>query len=238
VGRFTSKRAARARRTRPGRASSICIVAVAVIVAVALAVSPAGAATRDSVRSPGPRRVLLVGDSITVSYQGLAAARLEAKGYVVIKAGVGLTGLLDAGRCRGEYASALAAAHDPDIIVYEHVTNYQSWPACKGAGAYLSTKYWKRLQGAARLTQKPFLKRKARFLWMLMPQTNMSSGPSVMPTLNTLYRRVGGKKTGFVDAWTAFGGATYNASLHIADGLHLNAAGQQKLADVVVASVG
>jgi lysophospholipase L1-like esterase len=209
-----------------------------VLVASGLVAPTAGAATRDRLRRAGPRRVLLVGDSITISYQSLAAARLQAKGYVVIKAGVGLTGLLDEGRCRGEYANALAAAHDPDIIVYEHVTNYQSWPACKNTGPYLSKKYWKRLKGAARLTQKPFLKRKARFLWMLMPQTNLSSGPSVIPTLNNMYRQVGGKKTGFVDAWTAFGGPTYHASLHIADGLHLNATGQQKLADVVVAAVG
>jgi lysophospholipase L1-like esterase len=73
---------------------------------------------------------------------------------------------------------------------------------------------------------------------MLMPQTNLPSGPSVMPTLNDLYREVGGRKTGFVDAWSAFGGSTYNAALHVADGLHLNAAGRQKLADLVVAAVG
>jgi hypothetical protein len=73
---------------------------------------------------------------------------------------------------------------------------------------------------------------------MLMPQANLASGPTVMPTLNRIYREVGGRKTGFVDAWTAFGGSTYDASLHAADGLHLNLAGQQRLAEVVTAAVG
>ena len=41
-----------------------------------------------------------------------------------------------------------------------------------------------------------------------------------------------------MDAWSAFGGFTYNPGLHVADGVHLSQAGQDRLAALVVAAVG
>ena len=164
---------------RSKRAGAIAGLAMLVL-AVGLA-DTAHAVNRERVRRPGPPRVLLMGDSITASYQDETETLLARRGYQVIKAGRGGTGLLDADHCTGQWQ---------------------------------------------------------RFVAVLVPAVRYASYTHRVPRLNDAYRRVGGTKTGFVDAWTDFGGAVNNPSLHAADQLHLNQAGQDRMAALVANAVG
>jgi hypothetical protein len=223
---------------RGKRAGAIAVLTALVLV-VALA-SPAHAVNRDKVRRPGPPRVLLLGDSITESYQDEAATLLTRRGYQVIKAGRGGTGLLDADHCNGQWQRFLTSLADPDIVVVEYVGNYLFYPPCTKLPVLKRTapKFLRHWTKSARLTQRLLMKRGARFLWVLNPAVDYPPRTAQMPLLNDAYRRVGGTKTGYVDAWTAFGGAVYNASLHAPDGIHLSQAGQNRLAALVANAIG
>jgi hypothetical protein len=198
----------------------------------------AQAANRAKVRRPGPLRALLVGDSITASYQDEAAALLEARGYQVSKSGLGGTGLLDVTQCRGDYAQALLTYTDPDIVVGEWVGNNgtTALPICAPPAPFASAAWYRDWKKSARLTQKILMSRGARFLWVLAPAVSYPNRVSVIPRLNAIYRQVAGQRAGLVDAWTGFG-VTYNPSLHVADGIHLNQAGQNRLAALVAQAV-
>jgi hypothetical protein len=72
---------------------------------------------------------------------------------------------------------------------------------------------------------------------VLAPATSYPSRVKVIPRLNQIHTQVAGKRAGFVDAWTGFGVA-YNPGLHEADGLHLNQAGQHRMAALINQAVG
>jgi lysophospholipase L1-like esterase len=210
------------------------VALLSTLIATASAV-PAGAADRVKVRRPGPLRVLLVGDSFTARYQDAAAEALRSKGYQVFPGGVEGTGLLDANQCRGRYAYALLTLVDPDVVVFTSVGNYIILPHCSPTVAYASKQFFRKWKTAARITQRALTRKAARFLWVLAPAGRANT---MVPRLNEIYRKIAGKRAGVIDAWTAFGGATYQPALHEADGNHLNAAGSQRLAALVVAAVG
>lgn len=187
------------------------------------------------VRKPhsGPIRVLLIGDSLTVSYQQRAAELLGA-GYAVTGAGVGSSGLLDADVCKGRRAQALVAQSDPDVVVVEYTGNYAvrlpvCWPAMQPK-QFLAK--WKQ---SANQTRNQSRRKGARVLFMLVPSSTRAGYEASVPQLNTVYRGITGVT--LVDAWTAFGGATYDSSLHTSDGLHLSPAGVERMAQTVVAKV-
>jgi lysophospholipase L1-like esterase len=217
----------------------VVVGALASVLGIMAFAPSAAAATRTKVRKPGPPRVLLLGDSITAGYQDRAATALAALGYRVTKAGVGGRSLLDANMCRAGQAYIWADTVDPDIVVVQALGNYAQlvgggMPACTPAVVPGTKPFFRRWRTAARLNQKVFTKRKARVLWILGPVT---SPPKLVPPLNDIYRRVAGTKAEIVDAWSNFGGSTYNASLHIWDGVHLNETGSQRLANLVVTAI-
>jgi lysophospholipase L1-like esterase len=206
-----------------------------VLVAV---VEPAGATKRERIRRPGPRRVLLVGDSITANYQDEAAAALRAKGYEVFTEGVYYTGLLDANQCHGDQARAQLGRDDPDIVIFENVGNYAGAPKCSPAVDYGSEAFYRRWRTSARLSQRILLTARARFFWIVAPTVTYEARRLVVPKVNAIYRQIAGNRAQLIDAWTAFGGSTYNAGYHQADGLHLNQSGQNRLAALVVSAIG
>jgi lysophospholipase L1-like esterase len=62
----------------------------------------------------------------------------------------------------------------------------------------------------------------------------------VVPQINAIYVRVAATnpaQASTIDAWTAFGGSTFDQSLH-SDVEHLSPTGAQLLANLVVAAVG
>ena len=101
------------------RAVAAGLIALGVVVSAPVA----GAASRADTRTAGPERVLLVGDSITINYQDVAAAELGARGYQVIRAGIAGASLLDADICGGAYAKDLLKMVDPDVVVFENNGN-------------------------------------------------------------------------------------------------------------------
>ena len=214
------------------RGTVVGLVSLAVVAVCAL---PAGAATR----TPGPRRVLLVGDSITVSYQDEAAAMLRAKGYQVRLAGFPGRSLLDVNMCKASEAHYWSSSFDPDVVVYQAIGTYGlltggGIPPCLPSVTPGSVPFFRKWKSAANLNQRAFTAR-ARFLWILNPQTAPAKNTAA---LNTIYRDVAQGKAGLIDGWTAFGGATFDPQWRIWDGVHLNQAGQTRLANLVVAAIG
>lgn len=206
------------------RALAGALVVFAVIGGLA---TNAGAVDRAKTRRPGPVRVLLMGDSITDSYQARVAELLD--GYAVTGAGVKGSGLLDPGAPAGPRAVALRKLVDPDIVVVEYTGNYRVGQV----PAYGSAKFLRQWATATRRVSQVFRAWGARVVWVQVPAAAQSGFVTVIPQLNPIYRAQGET----VDAWTAFGGATYNAGLHVPDGLHLNSAGVDVLARVIAEQV-
>jgi hypothetical protein len=206
----------------------LIVIAVAVVPAI-----PAGAAPdRDDVRRPGPPRVLLVGDSLTLGYADEATAALRANGYEVLTVAVGMTGLLDRSWCRAQVAKMLAP-WDADTVVYENTGNYMG-QHCSPTTKLGTNGFYNQWRRSAKRTQRNLTRNGARFLWMLNPATQHAGYDTVVPKLNGIYEGLG---TETVDAWDAFGSWTYNPDLHDAGGLHLSQEGQEVMADEVVDAV-
>ncbi len=209
------------------------VAGLVIVVFVLTTAGVAGAADRAEVRRPGPLRVLLVGDSITVNYQEAVAALLEPKGYEVIRHGIPGTGLLDANICRGQYALSLLKYVDPDVVVYENNGNYGLYAPCQEYIEYGSVSFYRRWRKVASVTQRHLTRWGARFLWVEAPSVNFDPKREAVPRLNAIYRSIGVT----VDAWSSFGEATWDQSLRY-DVQHLNAAGAQRVAGLVVQAVG
>jgi lysophospholipase L1-like esterase len=203
------------------------LACVAALMSVAVVSGPAGAA--DEAPSE-PLRVLLVGDSITASYWDDAAVAFRAKGYDVMVNAVGGSGLRDAWACHGRRPKTLRR-WDADVVVYQSIGTYGKLPPCSPT-LQGSPRFYRQWENEADAAQRILTRDGGRFLWVLNPQTNPARSVDLF---NAIYLREG---TEFVDAWSAFGGWTYNPSLHIADGVHLNQDGQRLLAELVVAAVG
>jgi hypothetical protein len=212
------------------RAVAAGLIALGVVVAAPVA----GAASREVTRQPGPDRVLLVGDSITVNYQDVAAAELGARGYQVIRAGIVGASLLDADICGGAYAKDLLKMVDPDVVVFENNGNYaarRGVAVCRPT-VYGSDVWLRRWRNAAALNQRILKRRGARFIWVQAPSVKMEPKAAVVPKLNSIYEKLGDT----ADAWTEFGGETFDPSLRY-DGQHLNESGAELMTDVVVDAV-
>jgi hypothetical protein len=220
-----------------GKGALRAVVAGAVVAAlVVLVADPVGAVDRAKVRKPGPRRVLLMGDSITYNYEFAAEQLLAAKGYQVIKMGIASTSLLDEGICNGLFARQLMFYVDPDVVVMEYNGNYKARAgvaACRPEKPYGSDAWLRRWTTAAKVNRRQLIRRGARFLFIEAPSVKFSPKREVVPQINARYRGVGAT----IDAWTAFGGATFDQSLRY-DDQHLNAAGAQRMANLVAAAVG
>ena len=200
-------------------------------------------AAKQKVRTPGPPRVLLVGDSLTGNYGPVAASQLRLRGYQVTISSLRGSGLLDANKCHGRYAKQLLKTVEPDIVVYQNKGNYNLLTSlgvlpCRPLLSYGTPDFYVRWERAARQTQKILTKYGARFIWVLNPsvRSDIDASGQIVPHLNRIYSKIAPPE-GLVDAWTSFGGATYDPALHQADGLHLNAAGSQLMANLVVAAV-
>jgi hypothetical protein len=212
------------------RAVAAGLIALGVVVSAPVA----GAASRAETRQPGPQRVLLVGDSITVNYQDVAAAELGARGYQVIPAGIAGISLLDTDICGGAYARNLLKMVDPDVVVFENNGNYA---VRRGVGVCRPTEYgtdvWlRRWKNAAAINQRVLKRKGARFIWVQAPSVRMQPKAAVVPKLNAIYDKLGDT----ADAWTEFGGETFDSSLRY-DGQHLNESGAELMTDVVVDAV-
>lgn len=202
-------------------------VLVAVLVAVLLATpAVAGAANRAKVRRPGPLRVLLVGDSVTASYQDEATALLSARGYQVYGRGVSGTGLGDVGVCKGELAKSLVAEVDPDVVVVEYVGNNTS--PCKPV-VRPTAKFFKLWERAAKVSQRRFTRRGASLRWIMFPPHIRASHAATTPKINAIFRKLGP----VIETWSVF-----TPAMHTADGMHLSQAGQDRFAQIVNAAIG
>jgi lysophospholipase L1-like esterase len=210
---------------------------VALVVVCAVVGSVAGTAGA-VIRKPhaGPVRVLLMGDSITTSYQA-RAAELLGPGYAVTGAGSNSSSLLDADVCNGARAKELVAQVDPDVVVVEYAGNYaRRGPACTPAVVQGDAKFYKRWSVSVRKNNNLLKAKGARVLWVLVPVPQRVPYTAMTPQLNAIYLSRAGANT--VDAWTSFGGSTYDASLHVPnDGLHLSPEGVERMAQTVEARI-
>jgi hypothetical protein len=221
------------------RAVGMVIAAAAAAAMVAIGGAPAGATIapedRGEVRKPGPLRVVLVGDSLTVNYQDEAVAMLAKRGYQVIPVGIGGLSLLDRTICSATWAREVRKMADPDIVVFESSGNYGNVPQlgmCTPRREYGSDGWLRRWRGAAMNNQRQFTRRGARMLWVEVPAVNYSPKREIIQPINAIYREVGET----VDAWTAFGGEKFDPSLR-SDAQHLNQRGSDLMAELVAKEV-
>jgi len=188
-----------------------------------------GMTTSRAGRLPGPPRVSLVGDSITVSYTDSLKAALEAEGYAVFENGEAGSGLLDGNKCQGQQASSVVASQDPDIAVVEAVGNYNYRPPCDPSVVRDTPAYFYDWWIAANNDTRILTSKGASVFWLSSPSSALSPWSNEIPTLNGYYVAIGTHTPNVynIDAWTAFGGSTVNLALHISDKLHLNVDGNQ-----------
>ena len=223
--------------SRAGQGMRKTFLAFVVVVALVAGVSTtAGAVNRGKVRKPGPTRVLLMGDSITASYSA-RVAELLGPTYQVTGAGVGGTGLLDQGICEGIRAQNLVNAYDPDVVVVEYTGNYvtgrtQGPPGCTPVVEWGSKTWLRQWKTAEKVNFKILRKRGARVIGALVPLPAIPLFATLAPKLNTITSAVA-RSGDTLDAWTAFGGSTYNVSLHNVDQLHLSPAGVEVFANLI-----
>jgi lysophospholipase L1-like esterase len=203
----------------------------AALMAIGTTAAPAGAGANS--RPPGPLRVLLVGDSITVNYEDEAAAMLRAKGYQVTVRGLGGWGMRDRSSCKGQYARALEQLR-PDVVVVQSSGNYGMYPRCNRT-EFATPTWFNQWRTEATRTQRILSRKGARFHWLLTPMVSASMKQVVVPMTNAIYESVATEPV--IDAWSDFGGWTYDAALH-SDSIHLNQAGAERMADLVVETVG
>ncbi len=190
-------------------------------------------------RKPGPVRVILVGDSLTTSYQDATAKKLATQGYQVTRAGVPRSSILDTGVCDGTAARTLLNTVDPDVVVFENNGSYGLRPGVKPCAPRVrpgSKAFYRQWTSAALRNQKILTSRQAKFLWVLNPSVSHEPRRSMIPKINSIYRRLAGKRNGLVDGWGAFGGSRFDARLH-ADDQQLSAAGAERMADYIVLAV-
>ena len=139
-----------------GAAKPLALATLTLMLALATISGPSVAeAAKQKVRTPGPLRVLLVGDSLTGNYGPYAAAQLRLRGYQVTISSLGGSGLLDADKCHGRYAKRLLRTVEPDIVVYQNKGNYNlltsaGVPPCRPLLSYGTPKFYVRWEKAAR----------------------------------------------------------------------------------------
>jgi lysophospholipase L1-like esterase len=190
-------------------------------------------------RKPGPVRVLLIGDSITVNYESAAAAALARRGYAVSQMGIAQSSLLDAGMCDGTYARSVVSFVDPDVVVFESIGNYglqPGVPPCKPRVEPGSQEFFQQWRAASRRNQQILTSRGAEFLWVLGPSVAIERKRALVPKINEIYRSVAGPRHGLIDGWNALGGAKFDPALRY-DGQHLNIAGSYKMATTIDSAV-
>jgi lysophospholipase L1-like esterase len=209
----------------------MAIAAVAALMAIGTTAAPVGAGAAD--RPPGPLRVLLVGDSITVNYQDEAAAMLRAKGYAVTTRGLGGWGMRDRSSCKGQYARDLETLR-PDVVVFQSSGNYGMYPRCNRT-QFATPTWFNQWRTEATRTQRILTRKGARFHWLLTPMVSASMKQVVVPMTNAMYENLAEEPV--IDAWSEFGGWSFNSELH-SDEIHLNQAGADRVADLVVETVG
>ncbi len=218
-----------------GRIRTVMAGAITCMCVAALWPNAVAGAADSAEPEPAPLHVLLVGDSITMSYQDEAAAVLRARGYQVTVDALGGSGLRDLFACHGRRPKALRRL-DADVVVYQSIGVYGMRPRCS-ATLRGTPRFFRQWENEAAMAQRILTRNGARFLWILNPQTEP---PWAVDRFNAIYQTTAGADddTELIDAWSPFGGATYNPALHDPDGIHLNQAGQSLLARLVVDAVG
>ncbi len=188
------------------------------------------------VRTPGPARVALFGDSITAQYSLAAVPALQAQGYDVRARGVGGSGLLDASECQGQRATTTLTQDDPDIVILESTGNYRFNPPCDPMVQFGTEAFYREWQRAAQQVTDILRSRGADVVWMLIPPAPAGSPREItVARINDIYRSIALRTpgVGIVDAFNPFGGKTFDASVRAADGVHLNASGVTLMASLV-----
>jgi hypothetical protein len=208
------------------------LVVVGVVLVVVVRVTSSGSDDSETSRPRGPTRVLLVGDSITYEYGPLARAELRRRGYDVSIKAIVASSILDAGQCGGAYARSLARTLRPDIVIQENIGNYRFYPPCSPDVRRGSPEFYGQWKHEAERVTRIFEKRGAKVQWILNPAVNYADG-GVVPGINDVYRGLG---VPTIDAWTAFGGGTFNPAMHV-DDTHLSTMGKEVLAQLVVDAV-
>jgi lysophospholipase L1-like esterase len=225
-------------------------VRIATAVIVVLAMGGAGcsstsmestAPSRADVRRPGPTRVVLMGDSL-LAFSTTSVEVALGPQYETTNAGIGGTSLLDSNVCDGSRGRSLVERYDPDVVVVEYTGNYAQSPVtgvrpCRPVVKYGSRAFYAEWKASARRNQRELRARRARVIWVAVPKTTDPPYAKVVPGLNRIAREVAGSERNVADGWKRFGGSTYNPELHLADGLHLNAYGNDVLAAVIASAV-
>jgi hypothetical protein len=198
------------------------------------------------------QKVLLIGDSIMQSAGPAATADLSREGYQVqVQAYFG-TGLLDT---RFDWLGKMRQLVDqfrPDIVVVEFVGNYGGFGSRRGISD-MSPQFYAAWATAAQQATDILASRHAQVYWVLGPPAGRPALQAKITALGTIYLGLHAAASParhplFVNEVKPFTDAQgrYLASipadgapvpLRLPDGLHLAAAGTQRFADAITATL-
>lgn len=213
---------------------------VAAVIGVVLA-SVTGHLTARAADGAKTERVLLAGDSLTYQYGAKGVKALEGKGFVTTARGYPGYGLLDDTRrlvpgdpTMADVIVGEASAWDADIVVLEFVGNYGIVsPPLPGVAPGTPAFFDAWAKQAATLTAR-LNDLKAEVYWVRNPRMRDARFDGSSQGLSRVYDLLADHAGAHVvDAAEALGGGRFDPSYRKADGVHLNARGEERLATVV-----
>lgn len=199
------------------------------------------------------RKVLLIGDSIMQSAGPAVTGDLQREGYRVHVAAYFGTGLLDTrfdwfGKMR-----QLIAQDQPDVVVVEFVGNYGGFGTRPGLSD-ASPQFYAAWSAAAQQATDILTSQRAQVYWVLGPPMAKPAMEAKNIALGTVYLGLKAPASParhplfvnevkpFTDAQGRYMASTVGSdgqpvSLRLADGIHLTAAGTQRFADEITATL-
>lgn len=187
-----------------------------------------------------PQRVALVGDSITSDYQFVAKRMLEHEGFSVYLGGDAGSGLLDRDWCSGRRAEEVLRDADPDLVVLQFIGNIGFRPRCSNDPVDSPDDFEAAWNRAAREAIQSFRDDGAQLFVVTSPGVEYGAFATRIATTNaalTSAAKAPETRATVIDGFNDFGGERPDHGLRSSDLVHLNAAGADRLARLVVTSI-
>jgi hypothetical protein len=240
---------------RKGRIRLLWLVVAAVLVAAVIVPVYFSVRSGGKLVLTGGKRVLLVGDSLTVQSAPVSSSRLEAKGYDVHVVAIPASGLLDTdpGINWPARFKNLVATFDPNTVVVEFIGNYGYFGLRPGVVDGSPT-FYRQWAGAAQNAENVLASRHAVVYWVVGPPVEQAAEETQVMSVDRIYAhlKVPNAQNGApptIDMVTPFAGpdGQYTpskvgakgrvAQLRTPDGTHLTAAGQLLFGETVAEGV-
>ncbi len=195
------------------------------------------------------RRVLCIGDSLTLQSAPALKADLGSKGFTSQVAAIGGSGLLDTKVSWDTIAHEQVSNYNPDVVVVEFIGNYGIFGSRPGI-ADKTPAYYAAWEAAAQQLEDILTSRRAQVYWVMGPPVARPSDNVKLMTLDHIYANLHAPNTRtghppLIDAIKPFSGPSGGYSEYLpgpdgtpvqmrqADGTHFTLAGIARFGQVV-----